>query len=137
MKKLTRREFVKTTAGVISAGTLAGYATSCARREEKPAWKMNLAICNEIMREWDFAKQCAFAGEVGYKGIEIASFTLADSVELISTSQRAEQRTAMRDAGIECVGLHWLLAAPPEGLHATTPDEAVRRRTHRLINTEA
>ena len=129
MKKPTRREFIKTTAGVLSATALAGYSTSCAKRQEEPAWEMNLAICNESMREWDFAKQCAFAGEVGYRGIEIASFTLADSVELISASERAGMRAAMRNAGIECVGLHWLLAAPPEGLHATTPDEAVRRRT--------
>lgn len=129
MKKLTRREFVKTAAGVLGSCALTGCAVSCARSEQRLGWKMNLAICNESIRGWDFARQCTFAGRVGYKGIEIASFTLAESVELISASQRADMRTAMRDAGIRCVGLHWLLAAPPEGLHATTPDETVRKRT--------
>lgn len=129
MKIQTRREFIKTTTGVLSACALGEYALSCAKKEEKPVWKMNLSICNESMREWDFAKQCAFAGQAGYTGIEIASFTLADSVELISQSERADMRKAMKDAGIQCVGLHWLLAPPPVGLHATTPDDAVRNRT--------
>ena len=129
MKDQTRREFIKTSTGVLGASVVGGYALSCAKKEEKLKWTMNLAICSESMREWDFAKQCAFAGQAGYTGIEIASFTLTDSVELVSSSERADMRKAMKDAGIQCVGLHWLLAPPPTGLHATTPDETVRKRT--------
>ena len=34
----------------------------------------------------------------------------------------------VEDAGLETIGLHWLLAKT-EGLHLTSPDPAVRRRT--------
>jgi len=37
--------------------------------------------------------------------------------------------SVMKDVGIECAGLHWLLAPPPKGLHFTTPDAAVRQKT--------
>jgi len=124
----TRRQFMKTSAGVLGSGVLGGYALSCTKKY-KAKWNMNLAICNESMQEWDFTKQCAYAGEAGYTGIEIASFTLTESVTLVSQSERANMRQSMKDAGIQCVGLHWLLAPPPQGLHATTPDEAVRKRT--------
>jgi sugar phosphate isomerase/epimerase len=40
----------------------------------------------------------------------------------------------MKDAGIECVGLHWLLAPPPKGLHFTTPDASVREKTIAYFN---
>jgi sugar phosphate isomerase/epimerase len=35
----------------------------------------------------------------------------------------------MKNAGIECAGLHWLLTPPPEGLHFTSPDNEVRIKT--------
>ncbi len=44
------------------------------------------------------------------------------------SEERAAIRRAIGDAGLQFVGLHWLLVSPP-GLHVTTEDEAVRRRT--------
>ena len=35
----------------------------------------------------------------------------------------------MKEAGIECAGLHWLLSPPPPGLHVTTPDREVREKS--------
>jgi sugar phosphate isomerase/epimerase len=71
--------------------------------------------------------------------VEIAPFTLVEeSVEEISAAERRSMIRTMRDANLDCVGLHWLLSPPPENLHFTTPDDAVRARTidymHALID---
>lgn len=64
----------------------------------------------------------------GYQGIEIAPFQVADSVDEVPPPRREEIARIARGEGIEIVGLHWLLVSP-KGLHLTTPDDAVRRRT--------
>ena len=38
---------------------------------------MRIALCNEVIRELPFERQCAFARAVGYDGLEIAPFTLS------------------------------------------------------------
>jgi sugar phosphate isomerase/epimerase len=97
---------------------------------------MKLAICNETFRDWPIDRGFAFAAECGYTGIEIAPFTLANYVTEIGPSQRAEVRKAAEAAGLEIVGLHWLLAKT-EGLHATSPDPAQRRRTAEYLQALA
>ena len=89
---------------------------------------MKLAICNETFQDWPLDRAFAFAAECGYTGIEIAPFTLANRVTEISPQRRAEVRAAAEAAGLEVIGLHWLLAKT-EGLHLTSPDPATRRRT--------
>ncbi len=89
---------------------------------------MRLSLCNEVIRELPFARQCALAAELGYAGLEIAPFTLGDDAYRMSAGARAELRRAMSDAGVVCSGLHWLLVAPP-GLSITTADAAARQRT--------
>lgn len=69
-----------------------------------------------------------FAADCGYSGVEIAPFTLAGKADEISSQQRAEVRNLVDRAGLEIVGLHWLLAKT-EGLHLTSPDADVRRKT--------
>ena len=44
------------------------------------------------------------------------------------TEARARLRAQAVDAGIEIIGLHWLLAKT-EGFYLTSPDDAVRART--------
>lgn len=84
-------------------------------------------MCNESMQERSWAEQCQIIGSAGYTGVEIASFTLVDNgVQELSQSQRQQMVADMEEAGIECAGLHWLLAPPPEGLHFTHP-QASRR----------
>jgi D-psicose/D-tagatose/L-ribulose 3-epimerase len=90
------------------------------------------AICNEIYQGWDFAKSCAHIKTTGYEGIEIAPFTLSDDPVAISAAQRAEYRRIIGDAGLKFAGLHWLMVAP-KGLHVTTPDEALRKRSWDVI----
>ena len=96
-----------------------------------------LAVCNELFRGVPFSQVCKQVRTLGYNGLEIAPFTLGEDPASISTGQRQEYRDAMAGEGLEFVGLHWLLAAP-KGLHVTTRDEAVRKRSweyvHRLID---
>ena len=89
---------------------------------------MKFAICNETFLDWPFDKAFAFARQCGYTGIEIAPFTIANNVNDISADKRAEVRSQAADAGLEVIGLHWLLAKT-EGYYLTSPDAAVRRAT--------
>jgi sugar phosphate isomerase/epimerase len=86
------------------------------------------AICNETFGDWPLAKACDFSAACGYSGIEIAPFTLAPLVTEISAAARGEIRRTIARAGLDCVGLHWLLAGT-EGFHVADPDPAVRGRT--------
>jgi sugar phosphate isomerase/epimerase len=82
------------------------------------------AICNETFGDWPLAKACDFAASCGYSGIEIAPFTLAP----LATDLPAAARGEIARAGLDCVGLHWLLAKT-EGFHVAHPDADVRSRT--------
>lgn len=89
---------------------------------------MKLAICNETFLDWPFEEAFACARQCGYTGIEIAPFTIHSDARQISPQQRELVRRQAEQAGLEVVGLHWLLAKT-EGYHLTSPDSAVRRRT--------
>lgn len=89
---------------------------------------MRISLCNEVLNPLPLAEQCALAAELGYDGLEIAPFTLAENpLELSPTARRAIRRL-VEDAGLKVTGLHWLLVAP-KGLSLTDPDAAVRKRT--------
>ncbi len=89
---------------------------------------MKYAICNETFQGWDWERICAHVAELGYQGIEIAPFTLDDDVRQIDAQRRVEVAAVARRAGLEVVGLHWLLVSP-KGLSITSDDEAVRAET--------
>jgi len=89
---------------------------------------MRYAICNETFGDWSLEKACDFAAACGYEGIEVAPFTLAPLATDLTPLQRGEIQRTIARAGLECVGLHWLLAKT-EGFHAAHPDRAVRDRT--------
>ncbi len=91
------------------------------------------SVCNEIFGSNDFAGTCGTIRQIGYAGIEIAPFTLADNPAQISPADRRSVRATMTRNGLAFVGLHWLLAAP-KGLHATTPDRKLRERTWTFVN---
>ena len=151
---MDRRNFIKTSGGILGGAALGGLTFSCRLAEVSP-WhglpargitaKMAVplcgfkyAMCNESMVEgsrlagsqMNWVEQCQIIGDAGYKGVEIAAFTLVkEGVQEISPTKRKEMVSVMKNVGIECAGLHWLLAPPPKGLHFTTPDAAVRQKT--------
>jgi D-psicose/D-tagatose/L-ribulose 3-epimerase len=85
------------------------------------------SICNEAFEKWPFADACRAIRKIGYTGIEIAPFTLAEKPSDLSPARRAEFRSMMQSEGLEFVGLHWLMVGPAS-LHVTTPDADLRRR---------
>jgi len=89
---------------------------------------MKFSICNELFEGWEFERVCATTKEAGYTGIEIAPFTLAKLATEVSSAQREKIRKTASAAGIEIVGLHWLLAQT-EGFHINHPDKTIRDRT--------
>ncbi len=93
---------------------------------------MKYAICNETFQDWPFEKAFAFARQCGYTGIEFAPFTMNRDARLITAEQRSQVRRQAEDAGLEVVGLHWLLAFT-EGFYLTSPDQEVRRATSKYL----
>ena len=89
---------------------------------------MKFAICNETFQDWPFEKAFAYAAKLGYTGIEFAPFTMHTDAYQISPARRAEVRRQAEAAGLETIGLHWLLAKTT-GYYLTTPDDAVRKKT--------
>jgi sugar phosphate isomerase/epimerase len=89
---------------------------------------VKLSLCNEVVRELPFDRQCSLAAGLGYRGLEVAPFTFGDDAWRMPATKRAEIRRACSDAGIEVSGLHWLLAAPA-GLSITGADRNVWQRS--------
>jgi D-psicose/D-tagatose/L-ribulose 3-epimerase len=93
---------------------------------------IKVSICNELFQGWPIDRVFEYAARLGYDGVEIAPYTLADSVTEIPTKERKAIRHAAEENGIEIVGLHWLLAKP-EGLYINHPDEIIRIKTQEYI----
>jgi sugar phosphate isomerase/epimerase len=89
---------------------------------------VKLSLCNEVIRELSFERQCVLAAALGYEGLEVAPFTLGDDAWRMPAAGRASVRRACADAGVEVSGLHWLLAAPA-GLSIATEDRVVWQRS--------
>ncbi|MBY0514211.1 MAG: sugar phosphate isomerase/epimerase [Gemmataceae bacterium] len=89
---------------------------------------MKYAICNETFEGWDHARVCECVAGLEYTGLEVAPFTLAPLITDVSASRRTELRRQAEAAGVQIIGLHWLLAKTT-GFHLTSPDAAIRKRT--------
>ncbi len=101
-----------------------------------PPMRERLALCNEVLGPWGWREQCAYASRLGYRGLEVAPYTLAADPTTIGEAQARQWAAIAADHGLVVSGLHWLLVAP-KGLSIGSPDAAVRQRTravmHRLI----
>ena len=136
MSNFSRRDFIKTSGGILGGAALGPIVGCRAEQTQRSQWSgFKYAMCNESMADLSWPQQCRIIGDAGYEGVEIAAFTLVkEGVQEIGQARRKEMISAMKDAQIRCVGLHWLLAPPPKGLHFTTPDVAVRRKTIGYFN---
>lgn len=89
---------------------------------------MRFSICNELFEHWEFKEILRFVSDIGYDALEIAPFTLCDSVVELDRERRKGIREEMNSFGIKCSALHWLLVKP-EGLHISHSDPIVRSKT--------
>jgi sugar phosphate isomerase/epimerase len=88
----------------------------------------NLALCNEVLQPLPFARQCEVAAALGYQGLELAPFTLAEDPMGITDAQAREFGRVAGEHNLAISGLHWLLVAPA-GLSMVSGNAALRART--------
>ena len=86
---------------------------------------MKFALCNEVFQEMSIKDAFSKIAEIGYQGVEIAPFTLKDNPLEINEEDAERCLEAAKSAGIEIVGLHWLMAKS-EGLHLTSSNQGMR-----------
>jgi len=89
---------------------------------------VRFAICNETFENWPWRRICGYVQQLGYRGLEVAPFTLGDDLRGVGDEARADLRQTAGEFGLEIIGLHWLFART-EGCHLTSPDPRVRRHT--------
>jgi len=89
---------------------------------------MRLAICNETFGDMPLERAVELAASLGYTGWEVAPFMLNTDATAITADQRRRYRETVRAAGLELIGLHWLLAKTT-GYHLTTRDRETRFQT--------
>ena len=86
---------------------------------------MKFALCNEVLQHLSIEDGFSKIAEIGYDGVEIAPFTLQENPLDVNEEDAERCIKAAESAGIEIIGLHWLMAKT-EGLHLTHQDEGMR-----------
>lgn len=86
------------------------------------------AVCSETFAGMSFSDACRAARRTGYEGIEIEPAHLGPDPAALSPGQRAGIRRVIESEGLRSAGLHSFLKAPA-GLHLTTPDAAIRKKS--------
>ena len=93
---------------------------------------MKFALCNEIFRNLPLEEAFQKIADIGYEGVEVAPFTLQANPRDLSESDADRCRTAAEKAGLDVVGLHWLMAET-EGLHLTHSNPAILKVTQEYL----
>src|SRR4051795_11934833 len=65
---------------------------------------MRFAICNEMFEGWPWERVCDFVRDLGYTGLEVAPFTLADHADHVAPDRRRELRAAAERGGVPGAG---------------------------------
>ena len=94
---------------------------------------MKISLCNEVLEPLPFDAQCKLARSLGYKGLEIAPFTVSDNPEGLTVREAEYFRKIAQEEGLVITGLHWLLVKPV-GLSITTPDKEIFEKTKRFAS---
>lgn len=89
---------------------------------------MRYAICNELFEGWPLERVLEYAASIGYHGVEVAPFTLAEDIRQLPVSRVRELRRLSIALNTPIIGFHWLLKSPP-GLSLNGPDAAARGNT--------
>ena len=99
---LNRRRFLTNVATTGTAAALLPLSLQEAHGEEpsRPE-RFKYAVCNELFGDWPFEKAFAFAAKCGYRGVEIAPFTIATYATDISAARRSEVKRQAKRAGLE------------------------------------
>ncbi len=133
---LSRRRLLSCAAMATGVGAAVNLFPSavknCLGENDRPPAKFKYSICNETFGDWPFERVCEFSAKCGYTGVEIAPFTISNFVTDVTAKRRAELRRQAQQAGLEIVGLHWLLAKTT-GFHLTSADAEVRRKTAKYL----
>jgi D-psicose/D-tagatose/L-ribulose 3-epimerase len=124
---MDRRGLICAGAAALGSALTSRWAASVGKPSQAPM-RFRYAACNEMFEKADFASQCRTIHDAGFQGIEIAPFTLADSLDEISAERRRDLRDTIRSEGIRFAGLHWLLITP-KWLHLTTADQGIRQKS--------
>lgn len=93
---------------------------------------MKIGICNEIFQNWEIEEIFEFIKKLGYNGLEIAPFTLGNSVDEIEEEKIKKIKDCSKKYDIEIIGTHWLLVKP-EGLSISSEDENIRKKTSEYL----
>lgn len=104
----TRRDFLKNT---MALGLAAGGADLTMKAAygapNKDQSRFKYSICNETFGDWPFEKAFAMIAECGYRGVEIAPYTINEYVTKIPAGRRAEVRRladATASTSSACIG---------------------------------
>jgi sugar phosphate isomerase/epimerase len=93
---------------------------------------VKLALCNEVLRELPYGRQCELAASLGYQGLELAPFTFSDDPSALTERDALRWSAEAGAHGLAVSSLHWLLVRPA-GLSLTSDDAGVRGRTLALL----
>lgn len=102
---------------------------------------MKLAVCNELFGRISLDEAACISSRHGFGGLELAPFTIFGDFSPSAIQHGVQEaRRALTAAGLRFAGFHWLLAKP-DGLHITTPDSVLRKKSwdhlRRLIDAAA
>ena len=102
---------------------------------------MKFAICNEMFGDRSFADTFSTIANSATRASKSRRSRLRRRDEpfdlrKVPAERIVEVRTMAEDAGLEIIGLHWLLAKT-EGFYLTSPDPTVRRRTAEYLRALA
>ena len=94
---------------------------------------MKFGICSEIFKDWNsIDRTFDYVKGIGYDGIEIAPFTIAQYVTDIPPETRKAIVDKAAAIDLDVIGIHWVLVGP-EGMHINHPDAEVRERTAQYV----